>query len=126
MWRIMNKTIEQELDRCKPFLIPAIDREREVSWDWVHTGVMNGDLQLWPGYESAIVTRVILKEDFDELQWMFAGGKLEEITDEMKPVIEDWARSQNIKRASLSARPGWEKALPDYTRSKNVKLFKEL
>ena len=120
------KHLEEEIERCKPFLVPAIDREREVSWDWVQQGVLRGDLQLWPGYESAIVTRVILKEDHDELQWMFAGGKLEEITQEMRPVIEDWARSQNITRASLSARPGWEKVLPDYQRSKNIKLFKEL
>jgi len=122
----MNKTIENELERCKPWLVPAIDREKEVSWDWVHQGVMNGDLQLWPGYESAMVTRVILKVEYDELQWMFAGGKLNEITKEIMPVVEDWARTQNIRRASLTARPGWSKALPDYTKSKQVKLFKEL
>ena len=103
------KHLEKEIERCKPMLVPAIDREEEVDWDWVKDGIINGDLQLWPGDNSAIVTRVLLKKNYDELQWMFAGGELEEIANEMRPVIEEWARNQNIQKASLSARPGWER-----------------
>lgn len=118
--------IEEELARCKDWIVPAIDREKEVDWGWVEKGVLNGDLQLWPGDKSAVVTRVSIKECGDDVQFLFAGGELSEIADGIVPAVEIWAKSQSIKTASLIARPGWSKKLHGYTKSKLVKLYKEL
>jgi hypothetical protein len=51
---------------------------------------------------------------------------LKEIKEEMKPQIEEWAKSIGCARATMTARPGWGRTLQDYKPKKQVVLSKEL
>ena len=107
-------------------LQPAIDREGDVNLDWLLQKIKVADFQLWRGEKSAIVTNVADAGNGKHLVWLFAGGDLQEITNEMKPHIEDWAKSIGCKRASMTARFGWSKVLTDYSKRKQFVLVKEL
>lgn len=107
-------------------LQPAIDREADVSIEWVLTNVREGRFQLWKGESSAIVTNVADAGKGRHLVWLFAGGDLQEITNDMKPKIEHWAKSIGCKRASMTARVGWSKVLKDYNKRHQTVLVKEL
>ena len=107
-------------------LHPAIDRDSEVTDEWVLGKVREGQFQLWKGEGSAIVTNVADAGKCKHLVWLFAGGDLQEITKGLKPQIEHWAKSIGCKRASLTARVGWSKVLKDYKKRQQVVLVKEL
>lgn len=107
-------------------LRPAIEREGDTTVEFVLGGIKRGMFQLWRGEESAIVTKMVNLGTGGQLIWIFAGGNLEEIRDKMKPEIEDWAKAQGCIRATMTARPGWSKALPDYQQRKQIVLTKEL
>lgn len=107
-------------------LRPAIEREGDATVEFVLSGIKRGEFQLWRGEESAIVTKMVNVGTGGQLIWIFAGGNLEEIRDKMKPEIENWAKAQGCIRATMTARPGWSKALPDYQQRKQVVLTKEL
>ncbi len=107
-------------------LRPAIEREGDTTVEFVLSGIKRGEFQLWRGKESAIVTKMMNVGVGGHLIWIFAGGNLEEIRDKMKPEIENWAKDQGCIRATMTARRGWSKALPDYQQRKQVVLTKEL
>jgi len=107
-------------------LRPAIERENDTTVEFVLQKVKKGDFQLWRGEESAIVTGVADVGQGKHLVWYFAGGNLKEISNQMKPEIEEWAKSVGCKRATMTARPGWSRALTDYKQRKQVVLMKEL
>lgn len=104
----------------------AIQRENDTNIDWVFQQIEEGGLQLWRGERSAVVTRCVDVGNGGHLVWVFAGGDLEEIRDEMKPHIEEWAKHLGCVKATMTARPGWQKVLPDYKKRKQVVLVKEL
>lgn len=107
-------------------LRPAIERESDTTVEWVLTKIKQEQFQLWRGDQSAIVTNVVDVGNGRHLVWLFAGGNLKEIKEEMKPQIEEWARSIGCARATMTARPGWGRALQDYKPRKQVVLSKEL
>ena len=107
-------------------LRPAINREADVSLEWVLNQIQTEEFQLWRGEESAIVTNVIDAGKGRHLVWLFAGGNLDEISKTMKPQIESWAKEIGCSRAHITARPGWSRALKDYHQRKQVVLIKEL
>ena len=106
-------------------LQPAIDREADVSIEWLLTNIRQGRFQLWKGEGSAIVTNVADAGNGKHLVWLFAGGDLQEITKELKPQIENWAKSIGCQRASMTARVGWSKVLKDYKKRQQFVLVKE-
>jgi len=107
-------------------LLPAIEREGDVSLEWVLNQIQAGEFQLWRGDYSAIVTNIADAGNGRHLVWLFAGGDLDEISKTMKPQIEQWAKESGCVRAHITARPGWSRVLKDYEQRKQVVLIKEL
>lgn len=81
------------------------------SLDDVERMVRSGAAQLWSTAKSAAVT--VIEDDPQErrlLIWL-AGGDLGELTEEVLPRMEDWARARGCRRVLVVGRPGWERAL---------------
>jgi len=73
--------------------------------------VRSGAAQLWSAANSAAVT--LIEDDPQErrlLIWL-AGGDLGELTEEVLPRMEQWARARGCRRVLVVGRPGWERAL---------------
>jgi hypothetical protein len=73
--------------------------------------VRDGAAQFWAALSSAVVT--LIEDDPRErrlLVWL-AGGDLDELTAEVLPQVEAWARANRCRRLLVIGRPGWERAL---------------
>lgn len=75
----------------------------------VEYGIANGDLQLWEGGESAVVTELQKTPRVQILHIFLAGGKLPEL-EKMWPVIREWGKGMGCTRATLRGRPGWARS----------------
>ncbi len=106
---------EAEWARCAPWLDAALARDGGFfALEDVAAAIGRGEAQFWPGKRSAIVTQFWTFPRARALHFWLAGGDLSEITDQMQPVIEAWARDQGCQRSIIAGRRGWLKALPDY------------
>lgn len=79
--------------------------------DDVEALIRRGRAQLWATPGSAVVT--LVEDDPLErrlLVWL-AGGDLRELTDEVLPNVEGWARTQGCRRLLVVGRAGWERAM---------------
>ena len=68
-----------------------------------------GNMQLWPGQDSVIVTEIVRYPRKTVLNFFLAGGKLEEL-EPMSAAAERWAETEHgCSSATLMGRPGWQK-----------------
>lgn len=100
--------LSQQFDRCWPYLHAAIVKMNErYGRDFVEQQVMNGEAQLWPGSDCAIVTRIECHQDgTKELFGWLAGGNRREI-ESIQPKIEAWAKRSGCTRVRTIQRLGF-------------------
>jgi hypothetical protein len=70
--------------------------------------VERGELQLWQGEKSVVVTQVLTYPRMKELCYFLAAGNMAEMKC-LAPIIESWGREQGCRKAVFSGRPGWAK-----------------
>ncbi len=100
----------QDFDR----LAPEIERALVFTGgayrlDDVRVAVERGDMQLWPGRRSVIVTRLVEHPRLRELWFFLAAGDMDEIRD-LYPIVLQWGEAQGCQRAAFLGRPGWERS----------------
>lgn len=100
----------EELDRCRPWIEAALEYSGGThDWYDIVFGVLNGNLQLWPKDNSALVTEVLTYPRKKVLNVFLGGGDLEELKAMHGEVIE-WAKEQGCTAARISGREGWKRA----------------
>lgn len=68
--------------------------------------VERGELQLWQGDDSIIVTQILTYPRLKELCFFLAAGRMAGMKS-MAPIILQWGRDQHCARAVFAGRPGW-------------------
>lgn len=98
-----------EIDRARPHIEAALSYGHGThTFEDVAAEITAGKLQLWPGENSAVVTRIVEHPQKRTLHFFLAGGNLAEL-EAMLPIIIKWGRSRGCTQASLSGRRGWER-----------------
>lgn len=114
-----------ELARLRPQIEAALERAGGThGFTDIVSNIYRGNLQLWPGKQSAVVTEVMDAPLMRYVHIFLAGGDLDELT-EMEKAICTWAREIGARRVTINGRTGWERALEGYQRA-HVALAKEL
>ena len=83
-----------------------------------------GDLKLWIGKKSALVTRLRQEPRAKVAECLFVGGEMNEIIS-MGIEIEKWAAEQGCSLVMHVGRQGWSRVMTDYD-NYGVCLMKEL
>lgn len=96
-----------EFLRCKPWIEAALKhagKTHEVSD--VLDQILAGNLQLWPGESSVVVTEINTYPQRRTMNYFLAGGNLKELQ-RMVPDLEKWAISVGCSGVTLTGRKGW-------------------
>lgn len=75
----------------------------------VFNQVSTGELQLWPGRDSVIVTQIIKFPQKKVLHVFLAGGNQQELK-EMDPFVVQWAKDQGCTAITFTGRVGWARS----------------
>lgn len=87
--------------------------------------VVSGEMQVWSGDMSILVTQVREYPNFKAVSMVVAGGDLEELRD-MEKVVIGFAKEAGITKACIiDGRKGWLRALDGY-RLMSVNLSKDI
>jgi hypothetical protein len=107
-----NETeLAQEFQRCRTEIIRALaytggSHTIDDVWDLIN----KGDLQLWCGPHSVIVSEIQKYPQYQCLHFFLAAGRLDEL-EAMYPVVLEWGKQEHgVTRASLAGRPGWARS----------------
>lgn len=99
-----------EIERCLPWIEAALEYAGGTHKpDHVVASILKGDLQLWPGERSAIVTEIDHYPLLDTCHLFLAGGEMGELQ-RMLPSVEAWAKQVGCSRVSLAGRKGWQRS----------------
>jgi hypothetical protein len=74
----------------------------------IHKAVLRGDMQLWPGVTSAMVTQIEDTPRQRILHIALAGGTLNEL-EAMLPALVEYGKHHFCTMMTLSGRRGWSK-----------------
>lgn len=116
----------QEFKRCEQWIQDAVEYSHGTfTIESIFEDMAAGNLQLWPGPNSAIVTQVVYYPGMKVMHLFLAGGNLEELQ-ELYNQVEEYAKSIECKAVTLTGRPGWAKS---FLRDKNfvvkeIQMFK--
>ena len=103
-----------EWQKCRDILLPAIERTNGThTEDDVLAGLIKGELKLWRGERSAVVTEFVLYPRLKALGFFLIGGDLEELLNDLEPKICAYALKNGCSRVQGGGRKGWERVL-DY------------
>lgn len=106
---------EVHWERCYPWIEAALDLAHGThTMDDVRRDILTGPATFWPGRNAAMVTEVQEFPQMHVLHFWLAGGDLDELRDELRPMAEKWAKERGITRATIMGRRGWVRALPGY------------
>jgi hypothetical protein len=98
--------------RAVPYLDAALAHAgRTHDLSDVEALVRRGEAQFWAATKSALIS--VVEDDPRErrlLIWL-AGGDLHELSAEVLPRVEAWARTQGCRRLLIVGRAGWERVL---------------
>lgn len=99
-----------EFERCKPWIAAALEYSGGThTIEHIRESVLRGDLQLWPGDKSAVVTEIEQYPLKRILNFFLAGGDIAEL-ERMGPGIEQWAKEKwGCSSAKLTGRQGWQR-----------------
>lgn len=102
--------LAQEFDRCRKHIAAALEYAGGThDIEHIRESVLRGDLQLWPGEKSAIITEIEQYPLKRCLNFFLAGGDLAELQ-RMTPDIEQWAKTMwGCSSAKLTGRQGWSR-----------------
>lgn len=109
---------------CRHLLIKELEICVSHNEDDILIGLATGQLRLWTGRKSAIVTRIKEEPQVKIVECLITGGELKEIQ-KMALKIEGWAKTQGCALAMHYGRHGWTKAMDDYEDYGSV-IVKEL
>lgn len=113
-------------DRCTPYLEAACEHAGGLyDLTYVAHAIADGEAHFWPGERSAVVTTFWHYPGRKVLSYWLAGGDIDELLQDMQPVIEQWAREQGCTDIALAGRRGWARVMPDFREAWTV-LHKEL
>ena len=96
-----------------PLLVPRIADALQYA-DGTHTVadvqamLVNGQAQLWPGIESAVVTQIRQTPQKKVLNVFLAGGEMAEIR-QLMPLLYAWAKAEGCTSGQFMGRKGWER-----------------
>jgi len=118
-----------DLEIYRPQIEAALSYDGEGgSFEDVAAAIQRGDLQVWPGANSVIITHIVREPWLTTLHFYIAGGVLEEL-EQMTPNVLAWGKTQGCTRASLYGRPGWERtflARTGWNKSRLICMEKDL
>lgn len=100
-----------EFDRCAPWIESALPHcfgNYELSD--VRDACLAGQMQLWPGQRSAMVTEIHRWPRRTAIHVLFAGGDLDELRAMSRDVLA-WAKTKGCDHATVTGRDGWARAL---------------
>jgi hypothetical protein len=103
----------------------AIDLQDTHSTQDVQEACAKGDAQVWCGERSALVTEIVRYPLKKVCRIWLAGGEMSELTNEMLPAVEAWAKQKECAAVEIIGRHGWQRVLKDYRQPHTV-LVKEL
>lgn len=89
----------------------------QMGYEDVLKGVRDGEYQLWAADGSVCITTIDIFPLIKQCTVIIGAGDLREIDDELRPMIETWARSIGCDTMLIMGRPGWERALEGYRRT---------
>ena len=130
LWRVPVSDLGRMWPAVEPEIARATARSRRYTPASVRAEIEADNWQLWvavsgAGVEAVCCTRL---QQFPETRVMFinlvAGHGRESWIGHLD-TLEDWARAEGCSVVATLTRPGWERVLKDYTRTR-VMLEKEL
>lgn len=68
-----------------------------------------GEMQMWEGTQSVVVTQILTYPRLKELCFFIAAGKMSEMQ-RLGPIIWAWGKEQGCTRAVFVGRPGWARS----------------
>jgi hypothetical protein len=68
-----------------------------------------GDVQMWPGSTSIILTHIIQSPQRRDLHFFVAAGEMEELM-RTYPIVLAWGKEMGCSRATFTGRKGWERS----------------
>ena len=106
--------IVSEWLRCRPWLLAALEHAVDrFNEDDIVRGLLNGEYQLWPGPDAAVVTQIAVYPQRKVLLFFLAGGNLNTLTG-MERDIAERAKAAGITQVEIVGRRGWLRALDGY------------
>jgi hypothetical protein len=114
--------VQAQWERCAPFIDRAVERaDGAFDLEYVKTKVFTNQAQLWPGQNSAVVTRLETHPSglLTCLLWLAGGDDLSELK-ALEKAISAWAKAMGCERMEIIGRRGWLKALDDYREGSTV------
>lgn len=89
----------------------ALARQATHDIEDVERMVAEGEAQLWLGQKSAAVTEIVQFPRCKTLHLWLCGGDLREITEDMLPKAEAFARAEGCTRLTTAGRIGWDRVM---------------
>lgn len=123
--------IEAVWEEVRPWIAAACKRSRgKFDEDDIKRGLLARDDQLWiwhteTAYAVGVTRLVHYPKQLVCTIRIVTGRNRREWENECMSQIERWAKARGCDAMELQARPGWEKALPDYEKT-HVYLEKRL
>lgn len=100
----------EDIERCRPHIEAALEHAggTHLPGDVIRS-ILAGQLQLWPGEKSAIVTEIEHYPQMKTCHLFLAGGDMAELQ-KMLLDVEQWAVKQGCSRVTLAGRKGWQRS----------------
>lgn len=99
-----------EFIRLEPQIIAALEYSQGThNVDDVLQQIATGELQLWPGKDSVLITQIITYPRKRALHIFLAGGNQRELKEMNDPVVQ-WAKAQGCTTITLTGRLGWSRS----------------
>lgn len=97
----------KDIDRFQSHIEAALAfADDSHSFADIKKSVAKGELQMWPGFSSIVITEIIQVPRYRALNIFLAGGNLPEL-EAMLPEIEKFAKHVGADRITLNGRKGW-------------------
>ncbi|NDD54301.1 hypothetical protein EBZ39_10570 [bacterium] len=71
--------------------------------------IFNGELQLWPAKDTALVSQIVVYPKRKSIHIFLAGGNIDELIN-MEESVFSWARRQGCDMLTFSGRLGWSRS----------------
>lgn len=96
--------------RLQPHIEAALEYSQGThTADDVLEQISTGELQLWPGQDSVVITQIITFPRKKVLHIFLAGGNQKELK-EMDPYVVQWAKDQGCTALTFTGRLGWARS----------------
>jgi hypothetical protein len=89
----------------------------QLNYNDVLDGIARGEYQFWAAENSCVLTTIDIFPRIKQLTVILGAGDLNEINENIRPLVEDWARSIGCDTMLIMGRPGWQRALEGYRRT---------